>query len=136
MSDKSIPIPPTIRRAGHFLFIAGLNGVKDDGTFDKRTPWPREDDLHLQTLQAIRNLEKILQEAGGNLSSVVELSGYVVSPRDKNDQKCFVEAFERAIAQGFGSHAPPACTPVIVDALPPNIWVLIKATAYLPVEPT
>ena len=82
-----------------------------------------EDDVIIQTVQVLKNLSAVLEEAGSSLSQVVKTTIYLDSMAD------FVTVNE-LYAAAFGDHKPARST-VAVKTLPKNALVEIDAIAVL-----
>jgi 2-iminobutanoate/2-iminopropanoate deaminase len=84
-------------------------------------------DLESQARQAFRNLQAVLEAAGGTLSDVVSLRIYVVDYRPEK-----AEAVGTAFRHFFPGEARPASTWVGVSALAdPGFLIEVEATAVL-----
>jgi len=82
-------------------------------------------DIRLQTRAVIENIARIISEAGGGLSDIVEVSTFLVNMNDFG-------GYNDVYAEFFGSDGP-ARTTVAVHQLPhPHLLIEIKAIAYLP----
>jgi enamine deaminase RidA (YjgF/YER057c/UK114 family) len=80
-----------------------------------------------QARQALRNLEKAMEAAGGTLKDVVALRIYIV-----NYQAECGTAVGTALRECFSSENPPASTWIGVSALAdPEFLIEIEATAVL-----
>ena len=84
-------------------------------------------DLEAQARQAFRNLQSIVEAAGGVLADVVTVRIYIV---DYKPEKA--EAVARAFRDNFSGMATPACTWIGVAALAdPGFLIEVEATAVL-----
>jgi enamine deaminase RidA (YjgF/YER057c/UK114 family) len=105
-------------RARNQVFVSGTVAWADDGTL------AGEDDMYTQTRQAIRNIERALQQGGASLADVVRTRVYVT------DMSRF-EDVARAHGEAFGD-IRPASTVVEVKALvDPAMLVEIEADAVI-----
>lgn len=105
-------------KIGDQIHVAGTTATAEDG----RIVAPC--DPYTQALQCLKNIEKVLQEAGASMSDVVRTRIYVV---DINDW----EAVARAHGEFF-NEIRPACTLVEVSRLiAEEIVVEIEADAYI-----
>ena len=119
---------PHLKRAGDFVFISGTSARRADNSI----AGARADamgtvtaDIRAQTRAVIENIARILGEAGGRLSDLVELSTFLVSMNDFG-------GYNEVYAEFFGQDGP-ARTTVAVHQLPhPHLLVEIKAVAYKP----
>lgn len=104
-------------RAGHFVYTAGQLGLVP------QTGEMVAGGVEAETLQALQNIQGILEAAGASMSSVVKTTVFL---RDMND-------FSRmnAVYAGFFSQNPPARSTVQVAALPKGGAVEIEAVAVV-----
>lgn len=103
-------------KVGDFLFISGQIGLTRDGSL-------ASDEVKLQTKQAIKNLEAILNAAGGSLENVVKTTVYL------KDMDKFNEMNE--VYSEYFKENPPARATVEVTNLPKRALVEIDAIAKL-----
>lgn len=104
--------------AGNYLFISGQIGI--DPAVGKITT----DKVELQTRQAIKNIEAIMQAHGLRLENIVKTDVYL------KDMKDF-SAMNLAYAEHFNSEVMPARATVQVSKLPQDALVEISCTAYI-----
>ncbi|HNW59745.1 MAG TPA: RidA family protein [bacterium] len=100
------------------LFTAGQLGL------DPLTGIMVEGGVKAQALQAMQNLQAIIEEAGSTLALVIKTTLYL---QDMNDF-----ATVNAIYAGFFPENPPARTTIQVARLPKNGYVEIEAVALVP----
>ncbi|HUB40749.1 MAG TPA: Rid family hydrolase [Streptosporangiaceae bacterium] len=93
---------PAARRVGNRLLVTGHTGENADGEFS--------DDVRIQLLQAFRNVEATLHEAGASWADVVALNSYHVRFQDQ------AEALLEVAAE-FLTEPYPAWTAVGVTEL-------------------
>lgn len=107
-------------RGGRRLLLSGQVGVDEH----ERTVGPG---LREQTDKAFDNIEKVLAEAGGDLSHVVMMRIYIAeSARDEQEQ------ITQVLLERFPSN-PPASSWVIVSGLSLPQWLIeVEAEAVLP----
>jgi 2-aminomuconate deaminase len=114
-----------IRRAGSLLFIAGVSSRQPDNSIKGASFGPTgapEVDVRAQTEACIENLNAALKGEGLALSSVVDVTAFLVSMADYGG---FVEAWNR-----FFDASGPTRTTVAVHQLPdPLLAVELKAIA-------
>ncbi|KQL46993.1 deaminase [Brevibacillus choshinensis] len=103
-------------KVGPFLFASGQIPLRADGTLV-------EGDIVAQTHQVFSNIQAVLAEAGGSLSSVVKATVFI---KDMNDFGQLNEVY----GQYFGDHKPARST-VEVARLPRDVKVEIEIVAYL-----
>ena len=123
LNPASVPASPffsqgiEIRDVGRFVFVAGQVGMTADGTV-----------LHgiqAQAVQAIANLNAVLEEAGLSPADVVKVTVYLTDP---DDLDVFADAFVGADFRP--RNLPPAVTVLIVYGLSsPELLVEIEAVA-------
>jgi 2-iminobutanoate/2-iminopropanoate deaminase len=80
-------------------------------------------DIREQTRQVLRNLQALLEAAGGTLGEITQTTCYLCSLDD-------FQAFNEVYAEYFKAPFPARAT-VEVKALPRNALVEISALAYL-----
>ena len=119
---------PHLRRAGDFLFVSGTSARRSDNSIagaGADAMGTLTVDIRAQTRAVIENIGKILGEAGGKLSDLVEVSTFLVNMNDFG-------GYNDVYAEFFGFDGP-ARTTVAVHQLPhPHLLIEIKAVAYLP----
>jgi 2-iminobutanoate/2-iminopropanoate deaminase len=102
-------------RVAPFLYTAGQVGlIPDQG----RLP----DGVQAQAEQALRNLQHIIETAGGKLENVIKTTVFLTS---MDDFKPVNEVYAR-----FFTGTPPARSAVAVSELPVGALVEIEAIAY------
>jgi enamine deaminase RidA (YjgF/YER057c/UK114 family) len=107
-----------ISGAQRTLFCAGQTAVDAEG----RAVHP--EDMRAQITQALDNLEKVLRQAGAELSDVVRLNYYTT------DVDRFFEAYDVVITRLSRAGCSPASTLLGVTRLAsPELLVEIEATA-------
>jgi 2-aminomuconate deaminase len=119
---------PHLKRAGDLVFVSGTSSRKADNSIVGAcvdTMGTLSVDIRSQTRAVIENISKILQEVGGDLSDIVDISSFLVNMNDFG-------GYNDAYAEFFGSDGPTRTT-VAVHQLPhPHLLIEIKAIAYLP----
>ena len=105
-------------RVGQFVYSAGQIPL------DPATATMVEDDITIQTERVLRNLQAVLEAAGGTLKDVVKTTVFL------QDMGEF--AAMNAVYAKFFSENPPARSAVQAAALPLGARVEIEAVAYLP----
>ncbi len=123
---------PHAHRAGDLLFLSGTSSrrhdnshagveILEDGTIIK--------DISAQTYAVIENMKAILEEAGLDLSHLVDLTVFLVSMSDYKDFNIVYNTY-------FDANTGPARTTIGVAELPhPNLLIEIKGTAVFPKAP-
>ena len=102
-------------QTGNLLYCSGQTPI------DPLTMKIAADDIGGQTLQALKNLEIVLTEAGLSLAQVVKTNVYLAD-MDQFSKMNIV------YAKVFGSHRP-ARTTIAVKGLPYNVLVEIECIA-------
>lgn len=119
---------PHLRRAGDFVFVSGTSARRSDNSIAGASADAMGTltvEIRAQTRAVIENIGKILGEAGGKLSDLVEVSTFLVNMNDFG-------GYNDVYAEFFGFDGP-ARTTVAVHQLPhPHLLIEIKAVAYLP----
>lgn len=104
-------------RFGPMVFVSGQIPV------DPKSGQVVEGGVEAQTHQVIKNLQAVLQAAGGTLKSVVKTTVYI---KDMNDFNKI-----NAIYQEYFTEQPPARATVEVSRLPKDVLVEIEAIAAI-----
>ena len=105
-------------KAGDWIFVSGQ--------------WSRDTngltvgvgDFEAQAERAFQCVAQVLAEAGGDLSDVVKLTAYLVSP-------LHVERFHDMCARVFPTHPPAGTTAVVASLTSPDALIEIEACARL-----
>jgi enamine deaminase RidA (YjgF/YER057c/UK114 family) len=111
-----------IAARGTFVFIAGQIGWGADQKFAHRTLTP-------QVGMALRNVVRVLAEAGGRPQDIVRLTWYVTSRREYLDELPSIGAEYRAV---MGRHFPTMSVVEVSALVEADAKVEIEATAVLP----
>ncbi len=109
-------------RAGDWLFIAGQDSVN----VANRTLFPG--DLRAQTEQCVRQLEFIMQAAGGTLDNIIKTTVYLVQGMDRN---VFLDTYTEQFRRRLKSPWMPAGLTMELDAMRTDCVVEIDAIAWL-----
>lgn len=116
--SKKVPEPDAhysnYMRAGDLIFVSGQTGVNSEtGRISK--------EFSMQTIQAIQNVEAVLEAAGSSLSRVVKLGVYLRDAKDfsKMDKVC----------QKMFPNRPPARTTVQAPTADRRCLIEIDAVA-------
>ena len=105
--------------AGSFVFVSGFTSRAPDGAV------VGVGDITLQTETILKNLQTVLQEAGGSLDDVVKVGVFI---RDMNHFKEIHEVRRRYFKEPY-----PASTMVEVSRMvSPDHLIEIEATAFIP----
>ncbi len=101
--------------SGNWIFVSAEKGI------DPKTGKVPEGGIRGETIQALKNIQAILQAAGASINDVVRCVVYL---RDMGDFPAMNEAYGSIFTS-----EPPARTTVGVAALPLGLNVMIEATA-------
>jgi 2-iminobutanoate/2-iminopropanoate deaminase len=108
-----------LAEGGRLLFIAGQTASDKEGNVVGRG------DIEAQTHQVFKNLQAVLQEAGGSLENLVMTTTYITDRKHR-------EGYNRVRLQYY-KQEPPTSTLVIVSGLAhPDYLIEINAIALLP----
>lgn len=111
-----------IAAEGHFVFVAGQIGWNAEARFDS-------DDLVDQARQALRNVVRVLAEAGARPEHIVRMNWYVVDKRDYLARNSDLGKVYREI---IGRHYPAMTLVQVAALLEDRAKVEIEATAVIP----
>lgn len=111
-----------IAAEGRMIFVAGQIGWTPEARFES-------DDLVDQTRQALRNIVRVLAEAGARPEHIVRLTWYVV---DKRDYMARNVDLGRAYREILGRHYPAMTLVQVAALLEDRAKVEIEATAVIP----
>jgi 2-iminobutanoate/2-iminopropanoate deaminase len=109
-------------RSGDWLFIAGQDSV------DVANQTMFVGDLRSQTEQCIRQLQFIMEEAGGTLDNIVKTTVFLL---EGTDRSVFLDAYSTAFRRQLKSPWMPTGLTMDVDALRPDCLVEIDAVAWM-----
>src|SRR5262245_31365689 len=109
-------------RVGDWLFIAGQDAV------DVAQQTLFVGDLRAQTEQCVRQLQFIMEAAGGSLDDIVKTTVYLLAGQDR---AVLLDAYGEQFRRRLRSPWMPAGLTMTVDALRPDCLAEIDAVAYL-----
>jgi 2-iminobutanoate/2-iminopropanoate deaminase len=109
-------------KVGDWLFIAGQDAV------DVAQQTLFVGDLRAQTEQCVRQLQFIMEAAGGTLDDIVKTTVYLLAGQDRT---VLLDAYGEQFRRRLRSPWMPAGLTMTVDALRPDCLVEIDAVAYL-----
>lgn len=107
---------------GRMVFVAGQIGWTGEARFES-------DDLVDQTRQALRNIVRVLAEAGARPEHIVRLTWYVTDKRDYMARNADLGKVYREI---LGKHYPAMTLVQVAALLEDRAKVEIEATAVIP----
>ena len=117
-----------VKRAGPFLFTAGISSRRTDNSIagaEMDAMGTMRLDIREQTRAVIENIRDILESVGAGLEDVVEVTTFLVDMADFG-------GYNAVYGEFFGFDGP-ARTTVAVHQLPhPQLRIEIKAVAYKP----
>ena len=120
-----------IKRAGDFLFTAGISSRRPDNTIAGASADDRGTaklDITEQTRAVLQNINSILASEGATLADVVDVGSFLVNMND-------FAGYNEEYARWFGADGPTRTT-VAVHQLPhPHLLIEIKVVAYKPLAP-
>ena len=105
-------------RVGPFVYVAGTTAWNERGEI------VGEGDLHSQTVQALRNIDRALRTAGAHLTDVVRTRAYVTNIREW-------EKVARAHGEVFRDIRPAMTLVEVTHLVDPKMLVEIDADAVL-----
>ncbi|MFN4165485.1 MAG: RidA family protein [Ferrovibrio sp.] len=111
-----------IAAEGRLVFVAGQIGWTAEARFES-------DDLVEQTRQALRNIVRVLAEAGARPEHIVRMTWYVVDKKDYLARNADLGKVYREI---IGKHYPAMTLVQIAALLEDRAKIEIEATAVLP----
>lgn len=109
---------------GRMVFVAGQIGWTAEARFES-------DDLIDQTRQALRNIVRVLAEAGARPEHIVRLTWYVTDKRDYMARNADLGKVYREI---LGRHYPAMTLVQVAALLEDRAKVEIEATAVIPAQ--
>jgi len=115
------PYSQAVVAADQFVYTAGQIPI------DPRTGQIVDEDIVVQTRQALQNLQSVLEAAGSGLSAVIKTTVFL---KDMNDFAAMNDVY-----QEFFPEAPPARSAVEVARLPKDVRVEIEAVGLVVGQP-
>ncbi|HEV7587470.1 MAG TPA: RidA family protein [Longimicrobium sp.] len=108
---------------GRMVFVAGQVGWNPEtGAFET-------DDFAAQAGQALRNVARVLAEAGAKPRHVVRMTWYLTDRREYLDS---ARALGAAYREVFGRHFPAMAAVIVAGLVEERAKVEIEATAVIP----
>jgi enamine deaminase RidA (YjgF/YER057c/UK114 family) len=110
---------PGVIRKGNILCIAGQTATDADGNL------VAPDDIVAQTRQALSNIQRIVEAAGGSIDDVVKTTDFVTTTQRYKDTA--------EVRRAFWKNGFPAATGIVVEQLRPvQALIEVSAIAVLP----
>jgi enamine deaminase RidA (YjgF/YER057c/UK114 family) len=110
---------PGVIRKGNILCIAGQTATDADGNL------VAPDDIVAQTHQALSNIQRIVEAAGGSIDDVVKTTDFVTTTQHYKDTA--------EVRRAFWKNGFPAATGIVVEQLrPAQALIEVSAIAVLP----
>ena len=119
---KSVGYSHGIAASGEFLFLAGQIGIDAEGNL------VAPGDVVGQYTQVLRNLQAVVEEAGGQMRDIAKLTIYV---KDRDDYKSHLEELGRVHKDFFGSYYPATALVEISRFFEEGVLVEIEGIAVL-----
>lgn len=107
---------------GRTIHVAGQIGWNAQAQFES-------DDFAAQTAQALRNIVRVLAEAGARPEHIVRLTWYIT---DKREYRAAAEKIGAAYRDILGRHYPAMTLVQVAALLEDRAKVEIEATAVIP----
>ena len=112
---------PGVIRQGNILCIAGQTATDTHGSL------VAPGDIVAQTRQALSNIQRIVEAAGGSIDDVVKTTDFVTTTQHYKDTA--------EVRRAFWKHGFPAATGVVVEQLrPTGALIEVSAIAVLPTQ--
>ncbi|MDO5745209.1 MAG: RidA family protein [Micrococcaceae bacterium] len=107
---------PSATRAGDLVFVSGMVAR------DETKALVGGDDVYAQTVQTLKNLQRVLAAYNLGLDAVATTTVYITDASMAGE-------YNRAWTDTFGAHRPARAT-VVAPLLAPEILVEVQATAW------
>jgi len=119
---------PHVRRAGDFLYVSGTSSRRPDNTFagvSVDAMGTTNLDIRAQTRAVIENIRDILNNAGAQLSDLVQVQSFLVNVNDFG-------GYNEVWAEFFDVDGPTRTTLAVHQLPHPHLLIEINAVAYKP----
>ena len=121
---------PRAKRVGDFVYVSGTSARRPDNTIagaDVDELGTTDLDIRAQTRAVLDNIGGVLEEHGGDLADLVQVTTYLVNMNDFG-------GYNEVWAEYFDETGPTRTT-IAVHQLPhPHLLIEIQAVAYAPQE--
>lgn len=108
------------RRAGAFVFVSGSGHLAQTDTGFSAV----DGGIRQQTTACIENLRTVLEEAGGGLENLVEVTTYLANMNDYG-------GYNDIYSKYFTPDGPARTTVAVHQLSRPNALIEIRGTAYI-----
>ena len=129
-APKPVGAYPHARRVGNMLYLSGV-GPRQPGTnaipggpIHDENDEPLDYDIKAQTHAVVENVRRVVEEAGGTMDQVVDVTTFLV------DMKRNFSGYNEVWAETLGKVGPTRTT-LAIDALPTPIAVEMKVIVQL-----
>ncbi|MEO5952482.1 MAG: RidA family protein, partial [Chloroflexia bacterium] len=132
VGSKGIITPPSLVKpvgfshgvsaVGRFVFLAGQIAVDGEGKL------VAAGDVVEQYRQVLKNLQAVVDEAGGQMADIVKLTMYV---KDRDDYKAQLKELGRVHKEFFGSYYPATALVEISRFFEEGVLIEIEGIAVL-----
>ena len=129
-APKPVGAYPHARRVGNMLYLSGV-GPRQPGTnaipggpIHDENGEPLNYDIKAQTHAVVENVRRVVEEAGGTMDQVVDVTTFLV------DMKRDFSGYNEVWAETLGKVGPTRTT-LAIDALPTPIAVEMKVIVHL-----
>jgi enamine deaminase RidA (YjgF/YER057c/UK114 family) len=119
---KPVGFSHGISASGRFVFLAGQIAVDSEGKL------VAPGDVVEQYRQVLRNLQAVVEEAGGQMSDIVKLTMYV---KDRDDYRAHLKELGRVHKDFFGSYYPATALVEISRFFEEGVLIEIEGIAVL-----
>ncbi|MAJ01786.1 MAG: hypothetical protein CMA10_05220 [Euryarchaeota archaeon] len=129
-APKPVGAYPHARRVGDMLYLSGV-GPRQPGTnsipggpIHDENDEPLDYDIRAQTHAVVENVRRVVEEAGGTMDQIVDVTTFLV------DMKRDFTGYNEVWAETLGKVGPTRTT-LAIDALPTPIAVEMKVIVHL-----
>jgi len=119
---KPVGFSHGVAASGRFVFLAGQIAVDSEGKL------VAPGDVVEQYRQVLRNLQAVIDEAGGQMSDIVKLTMYV---KDRDDYRAHLKELGRVHKDFFGSYYPATALVEISRFFEEGVLIEIEGIAVL-----